>query len=150
MTRYLLDTNIISNVLKSQPSEALLSWWSEQRDDNLFIASLTVAEIRRGILSKPRGKKRNELDAWFSGAEGPQALFAGRVLSFDDKAGLIWARLMAGDKPAGEPHSALHMMIAAIAGANDCVLVTDDDSYFAGIEFLNPMRGTARRDGGFP
>jgi toxin FitB len=141
VTRYLLDTNIISNVVKPQPSESLLAWWAEQRDEDLFIASLTVAEIRRGILEKPRGKKRDALDAWFTGAEGPQALFAGRVLPFDDKAGLIWARLMADGKAAGRPRSGLDMIVAAVAGANDCVVVTDNEKDFAGIKFINPIRG---------
>lgn len=143
MTRYLLDTNIISNVVKPQPSELLLAWWAEQRDEDLFIASLTVAEIRRGILEKPRGKKRDALDAWFTGTEGPQALFAGRVLPFDDKAGLIWARLMADGKAAGRPRSGLDMIVAAVAGANDCVVVTDNEKDFAGIKFINPMRSGA-------
>ena len=62
MTRYLLDTNIISNVVKPQPSESLLVWMSAQHDEDLFIAALTLAEIRRGILEKPRGKKRDVLD----------------------------------------------------------------------------------------
>ena len=141
MTRYLLDTNIISNVVKPQPSESLLSWMSTQRDEDLFIASLTVAEIRRGILEKPRGKKRTALDQWFSGPEGPQALFAGRILSFDDKAGLIWARLMAEGKTAGKPRSGLDMIIAAVAGANDCVVVTDNEKDFVGLKVVNPIRG---------
>ncbi|MGN7751356.1 MULTISPECIES: type II toxin-antitoxin system VapC family toxin [unclassified Sinorhizobium] len=141
MTRYLLDTNIISNVVKPQPSESLLAWMSRQRDEDLFIASLTVAEIRRRILEKPRGKKRDALDRWFSGPEGPQALFAGRILSFDDKAGLIWAQLMAAGKAAGKPRGGLDMIIAAVAGANDCVVVTDNERDFAGVEILNPMRG---------
>lgn len=140
MTRYLLDTNIISNVVKPQPSESLLAWWAAQRDEDLFIASLTVAEIRRGILEKPRGKKRDALDAWLTGTEGPQALFAGRVLPFDDKAGLIWARLMADGKVAGRPRSGLDMIVAAVAGANDCVVVTDNEKDFAGITFINPMK----------
>lgn len=143
MTRYLLDTNIISNIVKPKPSDTLLEWWAAQRDEDLFIASLTVAEIRRGILEKPRGKKRDALDAWFSGVEGPQSLFAGRVLSFDDKAGLIWARLMADGKAAGRPRSGLDMIVAAVAGANDCVVVTDNEKDFAGIQFINPMRMVA-------
>ncbi len=53
--RYLLDTNIISDIAKPAPSESLLAWMSEQNDDDLFIASLTVAEIRRGVLEKPAG-----------------------------------------------------------------------------------------------
>lgn len=112
-----------------------------QHDDDLFIASLTVAEIRRGILEKPRGKKRDALDAWFAGPEGPQAIFSGRILSFDDKAGLIWARLMADGKATGRPRSALDMIIAAVAVASECVVVTDNEKDFAGIPFVNPMRG---------
>ena len=89
MTRYLLDTNIISNVTRPVPSEALTAWLSAQADEDLFIASLTVAEIRRGLLEKPAGKKRRALDRWFAGPEGPQALFAGRVLPFDEAAALV-------------------------------------------------------------
>lgn len=143
MTRYLLDTNIISNIVKPQPSEALLGWMAAQRDDCLFIASLTVAEIRRGILEKPRGKKRDALDAWFHGPDGPQALFAGRILAFDDKAGLIWARLMAAGKAAGQPRNGLDMIIAAVAGANECIVVTDNEKDFSGLQIVNPLRGTA-------
>src|SRR5271166_1605137 len=96
-----LDTNIISNVIKPEPSDALLAWMGAQKDDDLFIASLTVAAIRRGILEKPKGKKRTSLETWFAGPEGPQSLFAGRVLSFDEKAGLVWARLMADGRAKG-------------------------------------------------
>jgi len=141
VTRYLLDTNIISNIVKPQPSASLLAWMAAQRDEDLFIASLTVAEIRRGILEKTRGKKRDALDAWFVGPEGPQVLFAGRILSFDAKAGLIWARLMAEGKVAGPPRSGLDMIIAAVAGANECVVVTDNERDFAGLQIINPLRG---------
>jgi predicted nucleic acid-binding protein len=95
LTRYLLDTNIICNVTKTAPSKALLAWMEEQVDADLFVASLTIAEIRRGILEKPDGgRKRDLLEAWFLGPDGPSALFAGRVLSFDERAALVWARLM--------------------------------------------------------
>jgi predicted nucleic acid-binding protein len=146
VTRYLLDTNIISNVIRPEPSGSLLTWMGAQKDDDLFIASLTVAAIRRGILEKPKGKKRSILEAWFTGPEGPQALFAGRVLSFDEKAGLVWASLMAGGKAKGRPRSALDTIIAAIAEANDCVVVTDNEKDFQGIDIINPLRDGA----GFP
>ncbi len=140
MTRYLLDTNIISNVTKPVPSEALVAWMAEQTDENLFISALTVAEIQRGVLEKPAGKKRRELESWFSGPDGPQALFASRVLPFDEKAGLIWARLMAEGTSTGRPRSALDMMIAAVAEANECVVVTDNERDFAGLKIVNPLR----------
>lgn len=142
MTRYLLDTNVISNVTKPVPSPALVAWLAEQGDEDLFIASLTVAEIRRGVLERPAGKKRRALETWFSGPEGPHALFAGRVLSFDAEAGLAWARLMAEGTAAGRPRSALDMIIAAVAEANDCIVVTDNEQDFAGLAIVNPLRGS--------
>jgi toxin FitB len=148
VTRYLLDTNIISNIVKPQPSESLLAWMAVQRDEDLFIASLTLAEIRRGILEKPQGKKRAVLDAWFSGLEGPQTLFAGRILPFDDRAALVWARLMAEAKAAGRPRSALDMIIAAVAVAHECMIVTDNEKDFSGLQIVNPMRGATGRGGG--
>ncbi|MEZ2329540.1 PIN domain-containing protein [Mesorhizobium sp. RCC_202] len=143
MTRYLLDTNIISNVIKPEPSASLIAWLGAQKDDDLFIAALTVAEIRRGILEKPVGRKRDALELWFAGLEGPQSLFAGRVLSFDEQAGLIWATLMAEGKLAGRPRNALDMIIAAVAAANDCVVVTDNERDFSDLDFINPLRGKA-------
>lgn len=140
MTRYLLDTNIISNVVKPSPSSSLLAWMGAQRDEDLFIASLTVAEIRRGILDMPPGRKRRALDAWFDGPEAPRALFAGRVLPFDDRAALLWAWLMSNGKAEGRPRSSLDMIVAATAGANDCVVVTDNERDFAGLDIVNPLR----------
>jgi predicted nucleic acid-binding protein len=140
VTRYLLDTNIISNVTKPRPSEPLLAWISEQADDDLFIASLVLAEIWFGILDCPAGKKRTQLESWFAGLDGPQSLFAGRILPFDEKAGLIWARLMAEGERVGRPRSALDMILAAIAEANECIVVTDNEKNFSGLKHINPMR----------
>lgn len=144
MTRYLLDTNIISNVVKPAPSEALLTWMADQADEDLFVSSLTIAEVRRGVLEAPDGRKRRALDAWFSGPEGPSALFAGRVLPFDERAALAWARLMAEGTARGRPRSALDMIIAAVAETNDCTVVTDNERDFAGLDVLNPLRGGDR------
>ena len=138
--RYLLDTNIISSVTKPAPSKSLLAWMAEQNDEDLFIASLTVAEFRRGVLEKPAGKRRDQLETWFGGPDGPRALFAGRVLNFDERAALIWARLMADGKARGQPRSALDTIIAACAEANDCVVVTDNERDFVGVEIVNPLR----------
>jgi predicted nucleic acid-binding protein len=139
--RYLLDTNIISNITKPVPSEALLAWLSEQNDDDLHIASLTLAEIRRGVLEKPAGRRRDQLEAWFGGPEGPQALFAGRVLPFDEASALIWARLMAEGTANGRPRSTLDTIIAAVAAANGCIVVTTNERDFESIEIVNPLQG---------
>ena len=140
MSRFLLDTNIISNITKPVPSPSLIAWMAGQADDSLFISALTVAEIWRGILELPVGKRQRDLKDWFRGAEGPQHLFAGRVLAFDDQAGLIWARLMAEGSAQGRPRSALDMIVAAVAERHGCIVVTDNERDFVGIGFINPMR----------
>jgi predicted nucleic acid-binding protein len=144
VTRYLLDTNVISNVTRSKPSTTLADWMANQLDDDLYISSLTLAEIRRGVLELPPGRKRRELESWFAGPEGPQALFVGRILPFDEKASLLWARLMAAGTAAGRPRSALDVIIAAVAEANECLVVTDNEKDFAGLKIINPLRGAAR------
>lgn len=142
MTRYLLDTNIISNATKPNPSEALLSWLGEQADEDLFISTISIAEVWRGILEKGQGQKRRALEDWFDGPEGPRALFASRVLGFDEEAALIWGRLMAEGRALGQPRSAIDMMLAAIAEANGCIVATDNERHFRNVvDFINPLKG---------
>jgi len=144
VTRYLLDTNIISSLVQHAPPPRLIDWMADQADDDLFIAALTVAEIRRGVLEKPAGRKRDELDAWFVGADGPQAQFAGRILPFDEPAALVWATLVADGTAKGRPRSALDTIIAAVAIAHGCVVVTDNERDFAGVDLVNPVRDVRR------
>ena len=139
-----LDTNVISNVSKPTPSPALPAWMAEQADENLFISSPAIAQTRRGQLEKPAGRKRAELEAWFGGPEGPPALFSGRVLPFDENAGLVWARLMAKGTARGRPRNALDMIVAATAEACDCVVVTDNERDFFDVESINPLRDATR------
>ncbi len=113
-----------------------------QDDVRLFISSITVAEVFRGILDMPAGRKRAALEAWFAGPHGPQSLFAGRVLPFDEIAALAWARLMADGRARGKPRNEIDMLIAAIAQSNDCIVVTDNERDFAGVETVNPLRAS--------
>ena len=141
MTRYLLDTNIISNATRPAPAASLMAWLADQHDGDLFIAAFTVAEVWRGVLATPAGRKRDELERWFAGPEGPRRLFAGRVLPFEENAALIWGRLMATSATMGRPRSGLDTIIASVAEANGCVVVTDNESDFEGVDIFNPMRG---------
>ncbi|MFO1074746.1 MAG: type II toxin-antitoxin system VapC family toxin [Geminicoccaceae bacterium] len=144
MTRYLLDTNIISEAVKATPAAELIDWLARQDDDSLCIAAFSVAEIARGILAKPQGRRRRQLEAWFAGPEGPPQLFADSILPFDLRAALAWARLMAEGTSTGQPRSALDMIVAAVAEANDCIVVTGNERHFRGVvEMINPLSGSA-------
>ena len=140
MTRYLLDTNIISETIKPWPSPLLAKWFENQRDDNLFISSLTLAEIRRGILDLPKGKKRDALHKWFLSVDGPSSIFRGRILPFNETAAFIWAELMVEGKKIGRPRDGFDMIIASVARANDCIIVTNNEKDFVGLKIINPLR----------
>jgi predicted nucleic acid-binding protein len=145
MTRYLLDTNIISQAIKPSPPDALVQWMANQADEDLLIASLSLAEIQRGILQMPEGRKKRDLEGWFSGPKGPQALFRHRVLPFDERAALAWAQLMAEGTIKGQPRSALDMIVAATAAVHACIVVTDNEKDFRNaVELFNPIRPPGR------
>jgi predicted nucleic acid-binding protein len=144
VTRYLLDTNIISEALKPRAPSPIAEWLQAQNDSDLFIATLTIAEIWRGVLTIPAGRRRRELETWFASLQGPQSLFRGRVLSFDERAAIAWGRIIAEGQAIGRPRSPLDMVIAATAAANNCVVVTLNERHFQGaVEFLNPLRSAS-------
>jgi toxin FitB len=141
VTRFLLDTNIVSEALKPLPSPVIAEWLQSQDDAGLFIAALTVAEIWRGVLTTPTGRRRQQLELWFAGPVGPQALFRDRVLSFDERAAIERGRIIAEGRAIGRPRSPIDMIIAATAAANRCVVVTTNERHFRdAIEIINPMR----------
>ena len=139
MTRYVLDTTILSNVTKQTPVQRVLDWLNGQDQALLFVATFSLAEIERGVRERAPGRKRDGLEAWFLGPLGPKLAFAGRVLSFDEAAATEWARLMAEGTAAGAPRSATDMIIAATAAANDCAVATLNDRHFRGaVPVVNP------------
>jgi len=133
VTRYLLDTNIVSEALKPHPSAVIADWLRAQDDADLFIATLTIAETWRGVLTTPIGRRRRELELWFAGPLGPQALFRDRILSFDEHAAIEWGRIIAEGRAVGRPRSLIDMIIAATAAANDCIVVTANERHFRGV-----------------
>ena len=143
MTRYLLDTNIISEARRPIPSASVVDWLGRQINEALFIATFTLAEIRRGILQRAEGRKRQELEDWYAGPNGPLRLFAGRTLVFGVREAAEWARLMADGHLAGRSRSPIDMILAATAIANGCIVVTANEQRFEGtVALLNPTRPT--------
>jgi toxin FitB len=142
VTRFLLDTNIITNPAKPLPSPELQVWLQLQAGENLFICTWSLAEIWNGILLMPRGKRREVLEDWYAGSTGPLRLFADRVLAFDAGAAHKWAELMAEGRLTGRNRSLPDTIIASIALTQNCVLVTDNERDFVGLSTLNPMRAS--------
>jgi len=139
LSRYLLDTNVISDPLKPRPSDSLLAWLDDQADEDLFTSSLNLAEIWSGVLELPVSRRRREMETWFTGPRARRHSFAADCWS-SMKRGIGVGRLMSDGVKAGRPRSPVDMIVAAVAEANDCILVTDNEKHFAGLKFINPMR----------
>jgi len=140
VTRYLLDATILRSILDAHPSAPLAAWLDAQPDESLYISSMNLAEIWNGILALASAAQRQEKEGWFAGPRGPRVVFGNRVLTFDEKAAMVWGRLVSEREQAGLPCAPVDMIYAAIAEANDCVLVTDSEERFAGLNVLNPLK----------
>lgn len=134
----ILDTNVVSELMKSQASSAVVAWLSTQRRDDLFITTITMAEVLYGIEIFPRGKRRDQLlrQAQATFAED----FADRVLSFDHRAAHEYAQIASERRRLGRPISFADAQIAAIARSNEAELATRDTGDFevSGLWLVNP------------
>ena len=135
----ILDTNIISELMKPVPDNAVGSWVEEHADTTLFVTSVTVAEIGYGIRSLPKGKRRDSLKKAFQRTIAEA--FGHNILSFDTSAAYWYGVLMGQRKETGRPLSILDGQIASIARAHDMDLVTRNirDFVACGLTLINPF-----------
>ena len=134
----LLDTNVVSEPLRSSPEARVIDWIDAQMLETLYLSAITVAELRAGVALLPSGKLRTGLHKSLEKRVLP--LFNGRVLPFDLACTQAYAILMAKARKAGLAISASDGYIAAIAVANGFMVATRDTGPFraAGVEVINP------------
>jgi predicted nucleic acid-binding protein len=134
----LLDTNVISEPLRTSGDTNVLEWIDAQIIETLFLSTISIAELRFGIAVLPEGKRRDTL--YSSLEQRVLPLFAGRILSFDDPASRAYATLRASARTAGQAIAPADGYIAAIALTHGFVVATRDTSPFvaAGLTVINP------------
>jgi predicted nucleic acid-binding protein len=135
-----LDTNVISEIMKASPSARVMEWWSQQQSGELFTTTITVAEILYGIEILPRGKRRDSLRA--EAEEVFTQDLAGRVLPFDEEAARAFPEIAAGRRVEGRPIAELDAQIAAVARSRRAILATRNISDFegCGVRLANPWQ----------
>lgn len=133
-----LDTNIISELMRDGPQQTVLTWFDVQPTSSLFVTTITKAEILTGIALLPDGRRKNGLTK--SADRVFTALFAGRILAFDSDAASFYAEIFAQRYAVGRPISQADCQIAAIARSYDASIATRNVSDFEGveIELINP------------
>ena len=134
----LLDTNVVSDLMRAAPSAEVVVWMDALPPRELFVTAITEAEVRTGIAILPAGARRRGLaDAAERMLRG---LFAGRVLPFDSDAAHAYADIAAASRAAGRPISQSDCQIAAIARSRGVAVATRNVRDFSetGVEVIDP------------
>lgn len=137
----ILDTNVISEPLRPQPNPNVIDWLDSQDPSQLFVTSITQAEMEYGLWDLPLGKRRASLHNAIT--ELFEVDFRGRILGFDTMAALMFGGNIAAARHAGKAVGDMDGLIAAIAISNDrCAVATRDERPFEamGIKVINPWK----------
>ena len=138
MTRFLLDTNIVSELVKPKPEPLVAGFVAATPLDNFYLAEITFAEIRFGIERQPDPMKRSALVSWLDHQLRP--MFEGRVLAIDEDVILRWRLMVEDGRKQGRTYSQPDLFIAACAAVHGLTLVTRNETDFegTGVEVFNP------------
>ena len=135
----ILDTNILSELMKSAPDRNVENWLEQQLVTQLFVTTISIAEISYGLSILPNGKRRDSLENAFQ--QTINSAFKHRILPFDEAAANAYGLLMSKRKQIGKPLGILDGQIAAIVLTHSATLVTRDVRDFTdcGLTLVNPF-----------
>ncbi len=124
--KYLLDTCVVSELIKKLPNENVLSWLKNQDETNLYLSVLTFGEIQKGIEKAPDEKRKNKLIIWLE--EDLRQRFKGRIISIDQNVAIKWGEIQGITEKAGKTMPSIDGLIAVSALVHRCTVVTRNTS----------------------
>ena len=138
----LLDTNVVSELIRRSPSPVVANWVSNQPLEDLFLSAVSEAELRHGVAILQSGRRREKL--FFKVEAMLRDAFEDRVLPFDSDAARAYGSIAAERHSAGRPVAPADCRIAAIAASRDMAVATRSVRDFEGmgIEIVDPWAGT--------
>lgn len=138
MSGFLLDTNCISELVRSKPEPRVLEWMEAADESLLYLSVLTLGEIRKGVAGLPQSKRQTQLEMWLE--VDLQARFSRRILSIDAPIADRWGLMAAQAKRKGRALSAIDGLLAATAMHHNLTIVSRNISDFANTQVttLNP------------
>ena len=136
--KYLLDTNVISELISKNADRKVLAWIDSIEPENVFLSSITIGELCKGIERLPESIKKTRLVDWLH--NDLMLRFNGRILSVDAEVMMSWGKLVAKLEKSGRIIPAIDSLILALAAHSHCILVTRnvDDFKGTGIKIINP------------
>lgn len=137
---WLLDTCVLSELVKPKPDAGLVAWVESNDEGRLYLSALTLGELAKGIARLPAGAKRNRLQNWLD--RDLSERFSGRVLPIDQAAALRWGELQASAEKRGRSMPVVDGLISATAVLHDLTIVTrnGDDMALSGAAVLDPWK----------
>jgi hypothetical protein len=134
----LLDTNVVSELMRAEPAQPVLDWFAKNDASDLFISAVTEAELRTGVAILPEGQRRDRLQVAIDAMIDQD--FQARVIPFDSSAAKAYADIAAQRRAAGRPIAEADCQIAAIARATNAPVATRNVKDFdgCGIRLINP------------
>ena len=131
---YLIDTNVVSETLKPRPERRVVDWIGRQMANDLFLASISLGELVRGVRRMRDRARRERFQRWIDYDLAAQ--FQGRILPFDRETAVIWGEIMGDGDRVGRPKPMADAQIAAIARRHGLTLVTRNMRDFVGMEVV--------------
>lgn len=138
--RYMLETNVISELIARHPNARVIQWLDQLDPASTYLSVITIGELRKGIEKLPDSHRKTHLQTWLTDELLPR--FRDRILVLDVNVMLVWGELVGKLERGGRPLSAIDSLIAAIALAHSCTLVTRNETDFSdtGLIVANPWK----------
>lgn len=138
--KFLLDTCVVSELVRPEPTATLVDWINNQPEERLYMSVLTLGELRKGIDRLPEGAKRTRLEIWLD--SDLRIRFAGRWLPVDEEVAERWGLLTANTTSKGLTLPVIDGLIAATALTHGMTVVTRNTADMAGSEvpIFNPWQ----------
>jgi toxin FitB len=136
----IVDTNVISELMKPLPSPAVVAWLSSQTPDDVFTTAITAAEVLYGVELLPKSKRREALLQQVAATFSED--FSGRILFFDEQAARMFASIAVSRRTQGRPIGIVDAQIVAISKVHGATLATrnTDDFEGCGVRLINPWQ----------
>ena len=137
--KYLLNTCVISELMRPMPNAQVVGWLRGQDPESLYISYLTIGELQKGIAKRGGDARAKKLDRWLTGTIFD--LYRDRIIPISKDESLVWGSVCGSSERAGKKRPAIDSLIAATALAHQMTLVTRnvDDMAGVGVPILNPF-----------
>jgi predicted nucleic acid-binding protein len=138
--KFLMDTCVISEIIRPKPSSKVIAWIKKEDESNFFISVLAFGELHKGIEKLAESKRKEELHNWVENDLTER--FLGRIIDIDIQVAMLWGKIQGIAEKAGKPMPAVDALIAATGIAHHLTVVTRNtaDMEESGVALLNPWK----------